>query len=194
MVHRLRSYLLQHHIGLLALFVALSGTAYAAAELPPNSVGARQLKRSAVVSSRVKDFSLLRRDFKRGQLPRGPVGPPGAAGTARAYGVASAAGQFDPARSRNVLSVNRIAAGVYCVSVTPPATRPPTPLEPTTILAMIGAEATPGATIRTSASAAGFGCPALSNVFAVLTGTLRAGSAGTVTETPTDQPFSFVVP
>jgi hypothetical protein len=49
----LTSYLRQHHVGVLALFVALSGTAYAAA-LPRNSVGPAQLKTNAVTSPKIK--------------------------------------------------------------------------------------------------------------------------------------------
>ncbi len=81
-------------VALFALFVALGGTGYAIATLPANSVGTKQLKRSAVTakklhknavnSRKVKDFSLRAKDFKLGQLPagakgdkgdRGPVGP-----------------------------------------------------------------------------------------------------------------------
>jgi len=63
-------------VAYVALTVALGGTSYAATSLAPNSVGTRQ----------VRDRSLLKRDFKRGQLPRGrrgvrgPAGPVGAAG------------------------------------------------------------------------------------------------------------------
>lgn len=46
MLHRIGSYVGRHHIGLLALFVALSGTAYAA--VAKNSVGPKQLKTNAV--------------------------------------------------------------------------------------------------------------------------------------------------
>lgn len=60
----------------IAVFVALGGGAYAAMTLPKNSVGRKQLKPNAVVSSKVKNRSLLARDFKRGQLPRGPRGAP----------------------------------------------------------------------------------------------------------------------
>ena len=76
------SYLRRHHIGLLALCLAMSGTAYAAS-LPRNSVGTKQLKRNAVTSAKVKNRSLRAQDFARGQLragPRGPRGPQGAAG------------------------------------------------------------------------------------------------------------------
>jgi len=61
---------------MLALFIALSGTAYAAT-LPRNSVGTMQLKRDSVTTKKVKNASLLRRDFKSGQLPAGPAGPKG---------------------------------------------------------------------------------------------------------------------
>ncbi len=68
-------YVRQHHLGLIAVFIAVTGTAYAAT-LPRNSVGTKQ----------VVNRSLLKKDFKRGQLPRrtlevgGPEGPPGPEG------------------------------------------------------------------------------------------------------------------
>ena len=67
-------------IGCLALIVALGGTSYAAIQLPPNSVGAKQIKRNAVRSSEVKNRSLLAVDFAAGQLPAGPRGAPGRPG------------------------------------------------------------------------------------------------------------------
>jgi hypothetical protein len=60
----------------IAVFLALGGGAYAAMTLPKNSVGRKQLKTNAVVSSKVKNRSLLAHDFKSGQLPRGPRGAP----------------------------------------------------------------------------------------------------------------------
>jgi hypothetical protein len=59
-------------VACLALVVGLAGTGYAVTRLPRNSVTTVQ----------VKDFSLLARDFKRGQLPAGPQGPAGPAGPA----------------------------------------------------------------------------------------------------------------
>jgi len=52
-------------IASIALAVALGGTGYAAIVLPADSVGTRQ----------VIDGSLLRRDFKAGQLPEAPAEP-----------------------------------------------------------------------------------------------------------------------
>jgi hypothetical protein len=68
-------------IASVALAVALGGTSYAAFVLPANSVGSTQLQQNAVVSSKVKDRSLLARDFKSGQLPEGAPGSQGPAGS-----------------------------------------------------------------------------------------------------------------
>jgi hypothetical protein len=127
-MHRLRAYLRTHHIGLLALFIALGGTSYAAT-LPRNSVGATQLKKNAVTSAKVKNSSLLAKDFKAGQLPAGQAGPkgdPGAAGakgdaglngtagTARAYGRVTGT-TFS--RSKNVVSVTNPFPGDFCITL-----------------------------------------------------------------------------
>jgi hypothetical protein len=63
-----------------ALFVSLSGASYAAIVLPAKSVGTKHLKRNAVTSAKVKKYSLLRSDFKRGQIPRGLQGVQGIQG------------------------------------------------------------------------------------------------------------------
>jgi hypothetical protein len=56
-------------IACLALVVALSGSGYAdILAVPFNSVGIRQLKPNAVVSSKVKNHSLLAVDFKANEL------------------------------------------------------------------------------------------------------------------------------
>ena len=101
-------------VAVLALFVALGGTGYAALALPRHSVGPRALKnhavlrsklhRGAVTSPKVRDGSLLARDFAAGQLPRGPRGehgsrgergPRGDRGPAGAKGAAGARGPSD---------------------------------------------------------------------------------------------------
>ena len=76
-------YLRSRHIALLALFIALGGTSYAAVALPANSVGGKQIKKNAVTSAKVKNGSLRHADFAAGQLPAGvtgPAGPQGATG------------------------------------------------------------------------------------------------------------------
>jgi hypothetical protein len=126
-------------VSLVALFVALSGGAYALS-VPRNSVGARQLKRGAVTNSKIKDGavtaakvkprSLLARDFKLGQLPAGPKGDrgdkgdkgdkgdpglQGPAGTAVAYGYVRANGTFDASRSLHLLASVNTATNIYCL-------------------------------------------------------------------------------
>jgi hypothetical protein len=82
-----------------ALFVALGGVGIAAASLPRNSVGTRQLRNNAVTSSKVKNHSLLKADFKLGQLPlgaRGTTGPPGARGATGGTGAKGDTGPRGP--------------------------------------------------------------------------------------------------
>jgi hypothetical protein len=64
----------------IALFLALCGGAYAASQLPKNSVGSAQLKKGAVTAAKVKQGSLLASNFKAGQLPAGPRGEQGVKG------------------------------------------------------------------------------------------------------------------
>lgn len=88
-------------VALIALSVALGGASYAAITLPKNSVGAKQIKANAVNSAKVKNGSLLARDFKASERaglvgPRGPAGAAGATGAAGAQGAAGAAGAQGP--------------------------------------------------------------------------------------------------
>jgi hypothetical protein len=66
----------------LALLVSLTGTSVAAVQqvLPRNSVGAKHVKKNAITTKKIRNGTLLRADFKRGQLPRGVRGPAGPAG------------------------------------------------------------------------------------------------------------------
>lgn len=67
----------------LALFIALGGGAYAATQLPRNSVGHAQIKDDAVDGSKVEDRSLSLKDFKKNSVhngARGPEGPQGLIG------------------------------------------------------------------------------------------------------------------
>ena len=90
MTKRIGTYLRRHHVALLALFLAIGGTSYAAVNLPTNSVATKQIKngqvkaadigKSSITSPKVKDGSLLARDFAFGQLPAGPAGAQGEQG------------------------------------------------------------------------------------------------------------------
>ncbi len=81
---RLGSYVRRHHVALLALFVALGGTSYAALKLPAGSVGSTQLRKGAVTLDKV---AVAARRKLRGKLgPRGDRGQRGEAGTPGAIG------------------------------------------------------------------------------------------------------------
>jgi hypothetical protein len=67
-------------VALIALLLAVGGTAYAGAKLGKNSVGSKQLKKDAVTSPKVKDGSLTAGDFDPGSLPEGPRGARGERG------------------------------------------------------------------------------------------------------------------
>jgi hypothetical protein len=54
--------------------------------LPTNSVGSKQLQKSAVTGLKVKDGTLTAADFAGGQLQAGPQGPKGDAGATGATG------------------------------------------------------------------------------------------------------------
>jgi hypothetical protein len=68
------------------------GTAARNLVLPRGSVGNVQLKDNSVTAAKVKNFSLVTADFKRGQLPRGAQGPAGPAGPAGQAGPQGPAG------------------------------------------------------------------------------------------------------
>jgi hypothetical protein len=103
----------------IAVFLVLGGAAFAATQLPKNSVGTKQLKNNAVNSAKVKNNSLQAVDFKVGQLPAGPkgdTGQPGPAGTALGYAHINPNGTFDTAHSKNVSAGNMTEpfTGFYC--------------------------------------------------------------------------------
>jgi hypothetical protein len=78
-------------IAVIALFVALGGTGYAALKLPSNSVGTKQLKNNAVTGAKVKNGSLAAADFG-GTLPAGAKGDKGDPGTNGTNGTNGAKG------------------------------------------------------------------------------------------------------
>ena len=86
-------------VAALALLVGLAGTGIAVVEqlVPRNSVGNAQLKNDAVTSAKVKNGSLLRADFKAGQIPAGARGPAGVAGPQGPSGAAGPPGSSGPA-------------------------------------------------------------------------------------------------
>src|SRR3954452_18572784 len=99
-MHKVGRYVKDHHLALIALFVALGGTSYAAGVLPRNSVGPTQLKANAVTSPKVKDGSLQKQDFAAGQLPAGAQGVQGSPGAAGAAGATGPGGPTGPAGAK----------------------------------------------------------------------------------------------
>lgn len=80
-------------IGWVALFVALTGTSYAAVKLAKGSVKSVHIAKGAVNSSKVKDASLAAKDFNPNELksiasagPQGETGPQGSIGETGAQG------------------------------------------------------------------------------------------------------------
>ena len=146
-----------------ALFVALGGSAFAAAKIT-----GKDIKDGTITGADIKNGSLLRADFKSGQLPRGaqgaagasgPSGPvgatgaTGAAGTAVAFAHISLNGTVDSAHSVNfaTASVSHPSPGRYCVSglnFTPQAAG-----------VNVGATGT-GFAARVNVGAVALGCPA----------------------------------
>jgi hypothetical protein len=96
MIKRLATYLWQHHLALLALFVVLGGTSYAAVNaLPKNSVGSKQ-----VINGSLQTLDLskkAKKALKGNRGPRGFTGAQGARGVTGAQGVAGARGATGPA-------------------------------------------------------------------------------------------------
>jgi hypothetical protein len=110
-------------IACIALILSVGGTAYAAGVLPAGSVGTVQLKNDAVTSKKVKDGSLLARDFKAGQLPhgaQGATGPAGPAGSAGPAGPAGARGPAGPAGAGGAQGPPGFSSLTYVTQVHPP--------------------------------------------------------------------------
>jgi hypothetical protein len=92
-------------VALLALFIAMAGTGYAATQLPANSVGSNQLKKNAVERVKIKnnavngakvlDGSLAGADIKESSLAKVPSAA--LADTATTSTHAAAAGALDKA-------------------------------------------------------------------------------------------------
>jgi hypothetical protein len=127
-------------VAYVALFVALGGSSYAAVTLERNSVRTKHIARGAVTSAKVRNHSLLARDFATGQLPTGPKGDTGvkgekgdpgspgspgqpgadgAPGTARAYGrVTGCVSAFCTiTRNKEIAYAVNVGSGRYCVGV-----------------------------------------------------------------------------
>jgi len=87
-------------VSLLALFVALAGTTYAATSLPKNSVGTAQLKNGAVTKKKISRTTRTALKGNRGpQGPNGATGPPGLQGMRGMQGLKGDTGATGPSAS-----------------------------------------------------------------------------------------------
>jgi hypothetical protein len=101
-------------IACVALAVALGGTSYAALSLPANSVGTKQLKRNAVIGSKVKPHSLTGRDIDLSTLGRVPL----SVNAAHASSADTATTAADASRAANADQLGGLAASAYQQRVT----------------------------------------------------------------------------
>jgi len=115
-------------VALIALFVALGGTGYAASQLggPAASTAKKAKKHKKSTSDSAQDIKLIKQQAKKLRGPKGNTGAPGspgsagaagAAGTARAYGLVSQLGVLDPTIRKNVTGVTNPGAGTFCIAL-----------------------------------------------------------------------------
>lgn len=100
-------------VALVALFIALGGSSYAAIVLPASSVGTKQLKKNAVTAAKVKDDTLTGKDIKESTL--GTVPRATKADTATTATDAAHAASADTATNAGALG--GIGPGVFGTSV-----------------------------------------------------------------------------
>jgi hypothetical protein len=136
MLRQIGAYVRRHHVALLALFVALSGTAVAAGNtlLPRNSVGTAQLKNRAVTKKKIAKKTIASLRGSRG--PRGPVGPTGATGPV-GPSTGPAGGDLSGSYPNPVIAAGAVTPGKIAtlptVSVTPVSGQNVAPLVNTTL-------------------------------------------------------------
>lgn len=123
----------------MALVVALGGTGYAAStvrskDIKNGDVRWQDLATGSVTSMKVRDGTLIAKDFKPGTLKQGPAGPAGPAGTTGAAGAAGSARAYATVATVDTgpvfvagvasgfTSVGRptgVNTGVYCLTPAP---------------------------------------------------------------------------
>ena len=199
-------------VSVLALFVALGGSATAAVlitgkqvkngsltgvDVKNSSLTGGDLKNNSVGNLDIKDGDLLAKDFKPGQLPAGPPGPQGQqgepgikgdTGTARAYALVNSDGTLVAAKTKNVVQVTRPFEGSYCVVL--PAGVDATKVEGTVSPNYVSAPFLPIAQINTDRSHCG-----AANAIKVQTSRV-AQDTGTkaIHEDPENSSFFIIVP
>jgi hypothetical protein len=132
-VRRTGSYIRDHHLALIALFVALGGTSVAAGNMlvPKNSVGTAQLKSGAVTKPKIAKKTIKALKGNRGLTgARGPTGSRGSSGSRGPTGVQGPKGNPGVAAARSVhrgsfsltnvaptktVTLSSLAAGSYVI-------------------------------------------------------------------------------
>ena len=125
----LTKHLRSNAVAYLALFIALTSTSYAAIKIPNNSVGNKQLKKNAVDATKVKDGTLLKNDFKAGQLKdgeKGDKGDPGTPGQQGEQGLRGEKGDDGPPGSGSIATLT-FNTGTDAAQAKPPV--PPDALD-----------------------------------------------------------------
>jgi len=102
MLRRTASYMKRHHLALLALFLALGGTSFAASNafLPRNSVGTAQVINGSLQTNDLGKGAL--KALKGNTGPRGPAGAQGAPGSPGATGAQGVQGPPGAAGAQGV--------------------------------------------------------------------------------------------
>jgi hypothetical protein len=101
-------------ISVIALFAAVGGSAFAATQLPKNSVGTKQIKKGAVTTAKIAESTRAKLIGSKG--PKGDQGPPGLSGApattlfaqVKSDGTANAAG--------SPITAKRLSNGNYVVN------------------------------------------------------------------------------
>jgi len=217
MIRALGRFLRRNTIALVALFVALGGTTYAAstALIGTNTVASPQVVNGSL---QAKDLSAkARRALKADRGARGIVGargargptgvqgaqgprglqgnqgiqgPQGLSGPARAYAVVAADGTVNAALSKNV-TVNKNGAGTYCITLGG-GIDPATTTLAASVIFTFGGDTTAAIQVANPAIANVGNCAA--GQFEVITRTLISAAAGMpVTSNRVDEAFSLVV-
>jgi hypothetical protein len=180
-------------VACIALTFAMTGAGYAAGMLGPNTVGTKQLKKNAVISSKVKNRSLLAVDFKSGQLPRGAQGPQGPQGAQGPAGPAGPQGPQGPgarwaainpdgsiALQSGGITVSHTTTGVYIVNFGENVSRRMVAVTPGTVNDPSFRGSAVGSSCAGPASSGGLiDCPATNPQNFVFVGELASGDATT---------------
>lgn len=120
-------------VAVVALFVALGGSSYAAVKAASNSVFSSSIKNgqvknldlgtAAVTSAKVKDGSLFAKDFRAGQLPAGKQGPQGVPGAPGAPGAKGDKGDKGDTGDRGPSNAFQFADAEHFINVAPSTER-----------------------------------------------------------------------